>query len=162
MFSTTSHLSPADRRFLAQLQQLDLQPIADKLIPIAQITATPAGIASRIVEQPIQHRLMAYLQFLFLMYRYPNLTLVPPRAIAPVWQAHILDTRKYYQDCQQLFGCLDLAHHQDCLLPLSGTDQQQLIHDFATTCALFEKHFDTNTLTLDQPGACLRPSHQAS
>ncbi|WP_448574308.1 hypothetical protein [Trichothermofontia sp.] len=158
MFSTTSHLSPADRRFLAQLQQLDLQPIADKL-------TTPAGMASPIAAQPMQHKLMAYLQFLFLMYRYPKLTLVPPKAIVPVWQAHILDTRKYYQDCQRLFGCLDLAHHQACLLPLSSTDQQQLMHDFATTCALFEKHFDTNVftvLTLDQPGTCLRPSYQAS
>ncbi|WP_448562971.1 hypothetical protein [Trichothermofontia sp.] len=150
-----SHLSPADRRFLAQLQQLDLQPIADKL-------AIPAGIASQIAEQPMQHKLMAYLQFLFLMYRYPKLTLVPPRAIVPVWQAHILDTRKYYQDCQQLFGCLELAHHQACLLPPSDTDQQQLIHDFAATCTLFEKHFDANVLTLDQPGACLRPSQPAS
>jgi len=157
-----SSLSPTDRGFLAQLQQLDLQPIADKLTPLAQATAVSPGITWGIAEQPIQHKLMAYLQFLFLMYRYPSLTLVPPRAIATVWQAHILDTRKYYQDCQQLFGCLDLAHHQACLPLLSTADQQQLMHNFAITCTLFERHFNVDALILDEPSTCQRPSQQLS
>lgn len=152
MFFTPTNLSLADRRFLDRLQQLDLQPIADRLIH-------PNNPATTIVEQPMSSRLMAYLQFLFLMYRYPRLNLVPPSVIAAIWQAHILDTQKYQQDCQQLFGCLDLAHHQACPLPLSTSEQQQLISHFATTCTLFETHFGTNIQPFDQPGTCLRPGY---
>ncbi|UZQ54320.1 hypothetical protein OOK60_17875 [Trichothermofontia sichuanensis B231] len=152
MFFAPTNLSLSDRCFLDRLQQLDLQPIADSLKkPITPVTST--------VELPIQSMLVAYLQFLFLMYRYPRLSLVPPSVIAAIWQAHILDTRKYQQDCQQLFGSLDLAHHQACPLPLSTTEQQQLINYFATTCALFETHFGTNIQLFDQPGTCLRPGY---
>lgn len=152
MFFAPTNLSLSDRRFLDRLQQLDLQPIADRLRnPIMPVTSMG--------DLPIQSMLVAYLQFLFLMYRYPRLNLVPPRVIAAIWQAHILDTQKYQQDCQQLFGGLDLAHHQACPLPLSTSEQQQLINHFATTCALLKKHFGTNIQPFDQPGTCLRPGY---
>lgn len=152
MFFTPTNLSLSDCRFLERLQQLDLQPIADSLKKnITPVTGT--------VALPIPSMLVAYLQFLFLMYRYPHLNLVPPSVIVPIWQAHILDTQKYQQDCQQLFGSLDLAHYYACPLPLSTTEQQQLINYFATTCALFETHFGTNIQPFDQPGTCLRPGY---
>jgi len=60
-----------------------------------------------------------YRQFLILHGEFPNQGLVPPRAADEVWHAHILDTRTYFADCDDLFGRYfhhtpsDEPHHEE-------------------------------------------------
>ncbi|TMH27060.1 MAG: glycine-rich domain-containing protein-like [Betaproteobacteria bacterium] len=51
----------------------------------------------------------AYKRFLILSAKYPHLTLAPSRDIDRFWHTHILDTRKYAEDCDATFG--RFLHH---------------------------------------------------
>lgn len=50
-----------------------------------------------------------YRRFLHLVEKYPTVRLVPNRVIDEMWHAHILDTRKYAEDCKTTFGYF--VHH---------------------------------------------------
>lgn len=52
---------------------------------------------------------MAYKKFLILCAKHPNEPLVPCGGIDDFWHYHILDTLKYSQDCQAIFG--QFLHH---------------------------------------------------
>ena len=45
-----------------------------------------------------------YKNFLFLLYKYPGCSLAPAPDIDEVWHNHILHTREYDRDCQEIFG----------------------------------------------------------
>ena len=45
-----------------------------------------------------------YRRFLFLSKHYPQQRIVPSWEVDQVWHAHILDTTKYREDCDRLFG----------------------------------------------------------
>lgn len=50
-----------------------------------------------------------YKRFLILVISNQGKNIVPHKAIDRFWHTHILDTRKYYQDCQDTFGFI--LHH---------------------------------------------------
>ena len=52
---------------------------------------------------------MWYRRFLTLVKIYPNQTIVPTKDIDTFWHYHILDTRKYMDDCDKVFG--SYFHH---------------------------------------------------
>jgi len=81
---------------------------------------------------------LAYRQFLTLRLRYPKRTLVPSALIDLVWHYHILDTRKYFSDCERLFG--SYLHHD----PYFGNDAETWSENqkgWADTCDLWEREF---------------------
>lgn len=87
--------------FLQKAHQLDLAPIAYQLMqPQAGAYWTKPQVVKAIAE---------YLAFLYLSNRYPHLQLAPSLEIDRVWHCHILDTQKYAEDCQLLFGYM--IHH---------------------------------------------------
>ena len=45
-----------------------------------------------------------YCRFLTLKRFYPSVALVPSKTVDAIWHAHILNTRAYREDCQQVFG----------------------------------------------------------
>lgn len=47
---------------------------------------------------------LEYRRFLSLKKCYPNQLLMPSGAAWQLWQAHVLDTRRYRSDCERLFG----------------------------------------------------------
>ncbi|WP_417788161.1 hypothetical protein [Stutzerimonas xanthomarina] len=47
---------------------------------------------------------LEYRRFLSLKKCYPNQLLMPSGAAWQLWQAHILDTRRYRSDCERMFG----------------------------------------------------------
>lgn len=53
---------------------------------------------------------LEYRRFLSLKKYYPNQLLIPPGAAWQLWQAHILDTRRYRSDCDSLFNRF-IDHH---------------------------------------------------
>lgn len=73
-----------------------------------------------------------YKSFLWLKMNYPHLALSPTDIIDSFWHEHILDTQKYFNDCNLLFG--RYLHHT----PSSNEAVQE---PFQTTIDLVAKHF---------------------
>lgn len=83
------------------IQELDLEPIKFKLVMDSHGLQWTRERADRAE--------VSYKQFLALVSRYPGVDLVPFGDIDAFWHQHILDTRKYADDCQKIFGYF--LHH---------------------------------------------------
>jgi hypothetical protein len=122
---------PSISAFLSRLNQIDFGPIAYKLMH-------PAHGKAWTLEQTA-HEIQQYRRFLWLIHRYPQCIIVPSQNIDDVLHQHVLDTLKYAQDCQTLFG--EFKHHW----PYHGTgdtaDRQFADDAFSETQRLWVKHF---------------------
>lgn len=78
-----------------------------------------------------------YRSFLWLCWAYPDENIVPNSVIDQFWHLHILDTRRYADDCQKIFG--RMLHHN----PYLGLrdDQDKMHGSFARTLELVGRHF---------------------
>jgi hypothetical protein len=84
-----------------QISELDLDPIKVKLMhPESGEGWTMEKVNAVEVE---------YRRFLYLMKMFPNEATAPLEDVDTFWHYHILDTIKYADDCQQLFGYF--LHH---------------------------------------------------
>jgi hypothetical protein len=92
MFVENQILSALGRAFLQTLKELDMEPIADQLKQDGWTCQQAMCAIAR------------YKLFLVLVYLHPHTLLVPTQEIDRVWHCHILHTRKYFEDCQMLFG----------------------------------------------------------
>ena len=82
---------------------------------------------------------MEYRRFLTLKLLYPSIALVPSKQVDTVWHAHILDTRAYREDCQQVFG--RFIDHYPYFGIYGKDDYQEMKNTFSQTVVLYEKHF---------------------
>ncbi len=73
-----------------------------------------------------------YKSFLWLKISYPHLNLSPTEIIDSFWHEHILDTQKYFADCNALFG--GYMHH-------TPSTKKSAHEPFHTTINLVAKHF---------------------
>jgi hypothetical protein len=96
---------------LARFERLNLEAIITKL--------THPKDVHRWSREKAEFAVSQYKKFLFLNALYPDQELVPTREVDDVWHVHILDTEKYRNDCQYLFGRF-LDHY-----PYSGLKGQQ-------------------------------------
>src|SRR5882672_8892843 len=87
--TTTSTLS-------TELVAIDLRPILFK------IQCEGESLKGELIDPDVAER--DYRRFLTLHLRYPDRTLVPSALLDLVWHYHILDTRKYMEDCERIFG----------------------------------------------------------
>jgi hypothetical protein len=83
----------------------------------------------------------AYKLFLMLHVLYPNHRNSPNIPVDLFWYAHILDTRRYATDCQEIFG--HFMHHFP-YLGLRG-DKEKLDVAFKETNKLYRKEFGTDS-----------------
>lgn len=112
------------------LDQLDLSYIVDSMC--ATSYALPRWLPSE-AEQCAK----LYKNFLWLCKKYGSGALVPTRQIDEFWHNHILYTRNYQRDCQQIFGAY--LHHE----PSSpDADPKGLIQAFSHTKALYLSEFN--------------------
>lgn len=79
-----------------------------------------------------------YKNFLFLKFKYPSEFLPPSEDIDEFWHNHILDTKKYRDDCQKIFGYY-LDHDPNFDMSESGILNLNKV--FATTQDLHMKEF---------------------
>jgi len=114
---------------LAVIGQLDLAPIRRKI-------ADPHD-GYGWTEEHADDIEKAYRRLLTLRAMYPALPLAPTPDIDRFWHAHILDTRKYAQDCAAIFG--EFLHHN----PHLGlcNDLPDLQRAAATLRDLYEREF---------------------
>ncbi len=80
-----------------------------------------------------------YKRFLALKRAYPGVEIVPNRVVDSFWHQHILDTMKYAEDCEQVFGYF--VHHYPYFGMNGEQDYQDLCDAFEETKALYERHF---------------------
>jgi hypothetical protein len=88
-------------QIVSAIQALDLDPIKVKLMG----TDEGHGWSREYADQME----VAYKRFLTLLVTHPETTVAPSKEIDKFWHAHILDTMKYAEDCQQVFGYF--LHH---------------------------------------------------
>jgi hypothetical protein len=86
---------------VAAIQQLDLDPIKLKLMDAEE----GQGWSREYVERME----LAYRRFLTLLVKFPDETIAPTKDVDKFWHGHILDTMKYAEDCQSVFGYF--LHH---------------------------------------------------
>lgn len=114
----------------SKVEQIDLTPISRKLLleKTAQWTAESVANAEKL-----------YRRFLVLHAVFPFENLVPTKVLDEYWHQHILDTRKYAQDCEFLFG--EFLHH-DPYFGIAGEDDRLMNQKaFAWTQSLWESVF---------------------
>lgn len=81
-----------------------------------------------------------YKNLLFLQKKYGNqYNLVPSEEIDEVWHNHILDTKKYQEDCKLIFG--ELLHHYPYFGIDGNTTSEDLNKSFNITQELHYKEF---------------------
>lgn len=86
---------------IAAIQALDLDPIKLKLMDPEEGQGWTREHAERME--------LAYKRFLTLLVKYPQETIAPSKEVDKFWHGHILDTLKYAEDCERVFGYF--LHH---------------------------------------------------
>lgn len=127
-FVTTSSVTA--KQALQAVNNLDLRSISGKLSHENTEFWTPSTV--RYAEAN-------YRRFLVLQIMHPIATLVPNKIIDAYWHQHILDTRKYADDCQTIFG---FFLHHDPYFGLADEDERSLnLTAFAHTQQLWLEAF---------------------
>ena len=119
------------QEFISRVNQIKFGCIAYKLMFPDEGTAWSWEQANQAIER--------YQKYLILVYFYPDKIIVPSRTIDKVWHNHILDTHKYYKDCNTLFG--KYVHHFPYYGVRDENDRQALEESFSETQNLWAKHF---------------------
>ena len=125
-----STISEEDRNFIDRLNALDLEPIVFRVMH-NESTMWSLEKADRIAH--------LYRAFFYLSWKYPNKAIVPNKAVDEFWHQHILDTSKYEEDCQSIFG--HFLHHFPYFGMRGEGDRQALESAFAETLALLQEQF---------------------
>jgi hypothetical protein len=86
---------------VAGIEALDLDPIKLKLMDADEGQGWSREHADRMET--------AYKRFLTLLVKYPEETIAPSKDVDTFWHGHILDTMKYAEDCERVFGYF--LHH---------------------------------------------------
>jgi hypothetical protein len=116
---------------VAAIQALDLDPIKFKLMDPEE----GQGWSREYVEQMA----IEYKRFLTLSVKYPEETIAPSKDVDKFWHGHILDTMKYVEDCQNVFGYF--LHHFPYFGMRGEEDAANLAEAGKTTNRLYEKEF---------------------
>jgi len=91
-------------------------------------------------EEAERHAL-EYRRFLALVAKYPEEAITPNSNVDKFWHGHILDTMKYAEDCQHVFGYF--LHHFPYFGMRGDEDAANLAQAAARTRALYENEFGT-------------------
>jgi hypothetical protein len=95
-----------------------------------------------------------YKRFLAMKRSYPELDVVPNNMVDTFWHQHILDTEKYAEDCESIFGYF--LHHYPYFGMNGDQDEQNLYNAFEETKQLYSYHFDTDYVGA-KPKRCVAP-----
>jgi|SRR5688572_8941585 len=116
---------------LAAIQALDLDPIKLKLMDAEEGHGWTRAYADRME--------VAYRRYLTLLVKFPQETVAPTKDVDKFWHGHILDTMKYAEDCEQVFGYF--LHHFP-YFGMRGEDDAANLHAAAANMhAIYEREF---------------------
>lgn len=122
------------------LAELDLTYLVDKLSSDDyELTPWKREDAQTCVE--------LYKRFLWLSRQYSKDKLVPTQDMDEVWHQHILNTQRYHQDCNAIFG--HYFHHLPSN-PNDPEDAQTLQQQFQKTQALYLKEYGEELVIFEE------------
>ena len=110
---------------------LDLEPIMVKAMDYDEGMGWSLDITNTVAEE--------YRKYLTLCIEHPNKSIVPPKMVDSFWHLHILDTQKYAQDCQIIFGYF--LHHFPYFGMRGEEDASNLRSAWDETCSIYRKRF---------------------
>lgn len=123
-FSLITPAQQDDHPAREKIRNLDLEPIKYKLVKEHAWTLEKADAVEKL-----------YKTYLLLFALHPDGMYVPTHDIDEMWHSHILDTRKYMEDCRDIFGYY--LHHYPYLGLMGDEDAQKAEEQFAATRRLF-------------------------
>jgi hypothetical protein len=139
---------------ISSIEALDLDPIEVKLMDEDEGYGWSRDYADLMVRE--------YRRFLHLNILHPDRTIVCSTEVDKVWHAHILDTRKYAEDCERAFGFF--FHHFPYFGMRGEEDAAELQRAFDESSALYEQEFgekrpelDASTCNTCGAGSCGHP-----
>lgn len=110
---------------------LNLEPIKTKLMDKTE--------GQGWTRAQVDHYELEYKRFLALLARFPNETIAPNREVDKFWHGHILDTMKYAEDCDQVFGFF--LHHYPYFGMRGEEDAANLAKAFVNMQRLHQQEF---------------------
>ena len=109
--------------------------------------ASDSGLNKEEVEMSIEE----YRRFLILKMENPRVPLAPTDIMDRAWHMHILDTRRYAEDCEVMFGRF-LHHHPSYNGPESKAREATLIRASGRMSSLYSERFGHDPL--DESAGC--------
>lgn len=129
MTSHSRHKTP--EQMVEAIFSLDLDPIKFKLMDTKEGQGWTRDTVDRLE--------LEYRRFLALIAKYPDDVIAPDTEVDKFWHGHILDTMKYAQDCEQVFGYF--LHHFPYFGMRDEEDAASLADAAANTRRLYEQEF---------------------
>jgi hypothetical protein len=118
-------------QIVSAIDALDLDPIKLKLMDAEEGQGWSREQADRME--------LAYRRFLTLLVKFPAELIAPTKDVDRFWHGHILDTMKYAEDCERVFGCF--LHHFP-YFGMRGEDDAANLRAAADNMhALYEREF---------------------
>lgn len=112
----------------ARIADLDLEPIKFKLVKEYNYSREDVDTLDK-----------WYRRFLFLTFKHKSRPIVVSEAIDTFWHQHILDTHKYAEDCEMVFG--EFLHHFPYFGLRGDEDQRALRAAYQKTLELMREEF---------------------
>jgi hypothetical protein len=119
------------RQMIEAIKALDLGPIKFKLMH----PEDGKGWTREFVEDMETQ----YKRYLTLVAKYPREAIAPDKDVDKFWHAHILDTRKYIEDCDRVFGYY--LHHFPYFGMRGAEDAAALAEAGTRTRELYQAEF---------------------
>lgn len=91
-------------------------------------------------ESKINYTISLYKEWLVLQVLYEDLSFAPSELVDEFWHIHILDTRKYMNDCNTIKG--EFIHHYPYFGLTEQENEQVLESGFRLTKKLYLHHFN--------------------
>src|SRR6266568_4857553 len=124
---------------IAAIEALDLDPIKLKLMDPEEGQGWSREYAGRME--------LAYKRFLTLLVTHPEETIAPSKDVDKFWHGHILDTLKYAEDCQNVFG--NFLHH----FPYFGMRGEEDAKNLAAAARNMKRLYQQEFGSAQDPGA---------
>lgn len=128
----TNSLKKGHDQIVAKIHSLDLAPIKVKLMDQEEGHGWSREYADHIEIE--------YKRFLTLLVKYPEASIAPSKDVDKFWHGHILDSLKYAEDCNQVFGYF--LHHFPYFGMRGDEDAANLAAAAATMNRLYRQEFD--------------------
>lgn len=123
--------SKTPEQIIEAIFALDLAPIKFKLMDKREGQGWS--------REKVDHYELEYKRFLGLLVKYPDAPIAPNTNVDKFWHGHILDTMKYADDCEKVFGYF--LHHYPYFGMRGEEDAENLANAFVKMQELYEQEF---------------------
>jgi hypothetical protein len=136
---------------VAAIHALDLEAIKFKLMDAEEGEGWSRETVDRLEVE--------YKRFLILLVKYPDAVVAPSKDVDAFWHGHILDTMKYAEDCERVFGYF--LHHFPYFGMRGAADAAALAAAAQTMQQLSDKEFGVGSQATAAFCYAAKPSNAA-